>query len=287
MDSVPREIDTSVMMDVDIMFINGVPFLIAVIGPMSYTMVNLLGSRTLAEVRKALLHFVGKCRAEGFEVKVLRTDGEGAVAKMTDELQNMGILVNPAGAGSHVPTVERKIGVVKGRVRGHINTLPFNLCMSLLIWLVYFCVNRINLVPTSTMPEVISPREAFNGMRLDYKRDLGLKFGQYVEVHEQYQVTNTMATRTRPAIALCPKGNRQGSWNFFALDTDSAIVRDHWTKLPMPNWIIDKLNSKAEVGKKRVGDNPIFKLGQTNVAELDDEDDTAAYTSCCNKDGHC
>ena len=85
-------------------------------------MVNLLGSRSLASVRKALLHFIGRCKAEGFEVRVLRSDGEGAVIKMTDELQNMGILVNPAAAGSHVPSVERKIGVVKGRLRGHINT---------------------------------------------------------------------------------------------------------------------------------------------------------------------
>ena len=102
MDYIPKHIDVSLTMDVDIMFINGIPFLIAVIGPMSYTMINLLGSRSLASVRKALLHFVGRCKAEGFEVRVLRSDGEGAVIKMKDELQNMGILVNPAGAGSHV-----------------------------------------------------------------------------------------------------------------------------------------------------------------------------------------
>jgi hypothetical protein len=260
-------------MDIDIMYIMDIPFLIAVIGPMSYTMINLLGSRSLASVRKALLHFVGRCKAEGFEVRVLRSDGEGAVIKMTDELQNMGILVNPAGAGSHVPTVERKIGVVKGRVRGHINTLPFSICVTLLIWLVYFCVSRINLVPTSTMSEVIAPREAFNGTRISYKRDLGLKFGQYVEVHEQHQVTNTMASRTRPAIALCPKGNKQGSWNFFALDTDTAILRDNWTKLPMPNWIVEKLNKKAETDKKQVGSDPVFRRGQTVIDALDDGED--------------
>jgi len=272
-DDIPKHIDVSLTMDIDIMFVMGIPFLIAVIGPMSYTMVNLLGSRSLASVRKALLHFIGRCKAEGFEVRVLRSDGEGAVIKMTDELQNMGILVNPAGAGSHVPSVERKIGVVKGRVRGHINTLPFSICVTLLVWLVYFCVSRINLVPTSTMSEVIAPREAFNGTRISYKRDLGLKFGQYVEVHEQHQVTNTMASRTRPAIALCPKGNKQGSWNFYALDTDTAILRDNWTKLPMPNWILDKLNKKAEMDKKQVGSDPVFSRGKTVVEALDDGED--------------
>jgi len=102
---------------------------------------------------------LGKVRAEGFEAKALLTDGEGAVIKLNDELQLMGIIVNPSGAGSHVPVVENKIKTVKERVRGHIGVLPFKLCIALLVWLVYYCVSRINLVPTSTLSnEYISSR---------------------------------------------------------------------------------------------------------------------------------
>jgi Reverse transcriptase (RNA-dependent DNA polymerase) len=228
--------------------------------------VQLLGSRKLEDVRQALFHVIGKCRAESFVVQALLTDGEGAISKLTDELQLMGIKVNPSGAGSHVPVVENKIKVVKERVRGHLAVSPFKLCISLLVWLVYFCVSRLNLVPTSTMSsENVAPREAFNGTKIDYKRDLGLKFGQYCEVHEQLFVTNTMAPRTRPAIALLPKGNKQGSWQFMALDTFRVIVRDHWTKLPMPEWIIRKLNEKAAANKKLVPDDPLFSLGKAEI----------------------
>lgn len=119
--------------------------------------------------------FISKARAEGFEVRGVLTDGEGAVAALTTDLQLMGILVNPTGAGSHVAVVERKIGVTKGRVRGHLNTLPFVLCVSLVVWLVFYCVSRLNLIPTSTKSaENVSPREAFTGTRIHYRRDLGL-----------------------------------------------------------------------------------------------------------------
>ena len=121
--------------------------------------------------------------------------------------------------------------------------------------------------------EYVAPREAFNGTRLDYKRDLGLKFGEYCEVHEQYLVTNTMAPRTRPAIALMSKGNKQGSWQFMALDTFRVITRDHWTKLPMPDSVVKMLNDKAKLGKKPVPDEPVFTFGKLTVSADDHIDD--------------
>ena len=173
---------------------------------MSMTIVQLLESRKLSDVRQALFHMIGRCRAGGFVITTLLTDVEGAINKLTDELLLTGINVNPSGARYHVPAVENKIKTVKERVRGHLATMPFKLRVSLLVWLVYCCASRINLVPTSTMSaNFVAPREAFSGTRLDYKQYLGLKFGEYCEVHEQYLFTNTMALRTRPAIALMSK----------------------------------------------------------------------------------
>ena len=74
---VPKEIDVDVTLHVDIMFVESIPFLIAVIAPMSMTMVQLLGSSTLSDVKQALFHMIGRCRAEGFVITTLLTDGEG------------------------------------------------------------------------------------------------------------------------------------------------------------------------------------------------------------------
>ena len=131
LESVPKEIDVDITLHVDIMFVENIPFLIAVIAPMSMTMVQLLGSRKLSDVKHALFHMIGRCRAERFVITTLLTDGEGAITKLSDELLLMGINVNPSGAGSHVPVVDNRIKTVKERVRGHIATMPFKLCVSL------------------------------------------------------------------------------------------------------------------------------------------------------------
>ena len=111
----------------------------------------------------------------------------------------------------------------------------------------------------------VAARKAFNGTKIDNKRDLGLKFGQYCEVYEQLFVINTMAPRTRPAIVLLPKRNKQGLWQFMALDTFRVIVRDHWTKLPMSEWTIRKLNEKTAANKKLVPDDPLLSLGKAEI----------------------
>ena len=210
-EEVPKEVETHVTLHVDITFVDNIPFLACVVAPISLTMVQLLGSKQLSDLLKALLHIMGKCRAEGFVVRAVLSDGEVAICKLNDELQSMGVIVNPNGAGSHVPVIENKIKTIKKRVRGHINTLPFRLCTSLLVRLVYDCVSRLNLVPTSTMStEFVCPPEAFTGMRLDYKRDLRLRFGQYCEIHEQHLVTNTMASRTKARNSADAEGQQTG-----------------------------------------------------------------------------
>ena len=69
---------------------------------------------------------------------------------MKSVLNEKGITINPSGAGSHVPVIERKIQEVKKRVRAIINFLPYRLAQTLLAFLVFFCVSRINLVPHKT-----------------------------------------------------------------------------------------------------------------------------------------
>jgi hypothetical protein len=137
---------------------------------------------------------------------------------------------------------------------------------------VLYCVSRINLLPTTTHDggNAPSPQEQFKGVKASYKREYGLKFAEYVEVHEYLQVTNTLEPRTRPAIALMPVGNKQCTWYFMSMDTHRVLKRDQWTKLPMPNWVIDAINLKASDQasklKRHVVDpnNMIVTMGDEN-----------------------
>jgi hypothetical protein len=44
---------------------------------------------------------------------------------MSEELSGLGIVLDIAGPGQHVPVVERKIQTIKERVRAHENSLPY------------------------------------------------------------------------------------------------------------------------------------------------------------------
>ena len=64
------------------------------------------------------------------------------------KLASIGIILDITGAGEVVAVVERKIRLIKERVRAIINTIPFSMTELLEGWLLRYVVNRINLVPT-------------------------------------------------------------------------------------------------------------------------------------------
>ena len=55
-------------------------------------------------------------------------------------------------------------------------------------------------------------------------------------------MTNSPDTQGTPAISLNLTFNTTGSYNFFSLVTGATLVYGSWTALPMPNWVIDRVN---------------------------------------------
>jgi hypothetical protein len=246
-DKLPRLAPVDQTLHVDIMFVNKRPFLLSVGTPLGFTIVTdlglRLGARAKAPIRVALLNHVSSYSGHGFRVITVLTDGEGAIASLSNELAGIGIAVNPTGPGQHVPVIERKIQEVKEPARGILSTLPYSLPANLLPWLILFVVNRINFFPHKGGLIDVSPREAFLGVRADYKRDCRCTFGDYAECTDPYS-DNSMKPRTQACIALCPTGT-QGAVKFFCLTTGRVIVRSQFRILPIPDIIIQTMNNLA------------------------------------------
>ena len=155
-----------------------------------------LKNRTGPVVAASIRSFLSTAASRGFDCVQLRSDGEAAVENMRTELNARGVTIDIAGPGQHVPVVERMIQTVKKRVRCYENSLPFVMRRLLLIMCVLFCVSRINMQPSSTATDHVSPLEQFSGRKLDAKRDLRVGFGEYV--HATVPVTdNFMSPRTQ------------------------------------------------------------------------------------------
>jgi hypothetical protein len=99
----------------------------------------------------------------------------------------------------------------------------------------------LNCLPSSNgMSETLSPRQIVIGTQIDYKHHCRIEHGGYAQVHDPHN--NNMEARTSGGIALRPTGNLQGGVYFMSLDTGKIINRAHWTELPVPVEVIERVN---------------------------------------------
>ena len=62
----------------------------------------------------------------------------------------------------------------------------------MLKYLVYYCCIMINIIPKTNSVGGISKRKIFTGVKVDYKRDCKVDFGEYVQIYLEDEVTNTL-----------------------------------------------------------------------------------------------
>jgi hypothetical protein len=141
----PAAVQQDQVLSVDVMFIQKTAVLVGVSTPLDLTLATSLYSfhtlrlsRAAEAVKKVLLYFVGVLTSQNFKTRLIMTDGEGAVGKLRTKLNSLGIEVDVSGAGGHVARVERRIQVLKERVRTHYYYLPF--VPSLLVPRAFLCI---------------------------------------------------------------------------------------------------------------------------------------------------
>ena len=176
-------------------------------------------------------------RSRYFDYVELRIDDKDALAAMSQELNCLGIVLDVAGSGQHVPTIENKSKTIKERVRAHKNSLPYVMTRLLITMCVMFCVSRLNMQPRRVSVDRTSSLEQFTGCKIDATRDLRIQFGECVQATDS-DTDNTMRSRTQGCIALLPTRNLCGSVKMLRLATGIVVTRDQFKILPMPDLVV-------------------------------------------------
>jgi hypothetical protein len=267
----PRVTQVQQTMVVDIIFVKQLAFLIGLLSPLGQGMVAHIANRAVSTVGKALRHFVAKAKSRDFDVIDIRTDGEKSVATMIPDLNAMGIVVEVAGPGQHVPQIERYAQTVKNKVRCYDSSLPYVMTKILLIFCVYFCVRCTNLVPNSNSMDDVSPNEQFTGRGLDAAIDLRVNFGDYVQATEP-DTDNTMRSRVRGCIAVLPLGNDTGSVKCVSLATWKAVTRDQFQIVPLTDLAISYITNEATRQGYSRGFEPAEMVGPMQDDDAPDDD---------------
>ncbi len=232
------------LLAVDIMFVNGVPFLFSVARGLNLVTTKFTPSRMAKQLAASITRMMDLYARKGFQVGTVLMDNK------LEKLQNLVPIraVNTTAAKEHVPEVEPKIRLIKKRGRGILNTLPFKRMPRLmLIELVYHVVLWLNAFPEkSGVSDTLSPREIVYWHKLDFAKHCKLPSGMYCEVHDEPAPTNTMVTRSTPAIVIGPTSNLQGTYKFFSLAMGKKVKRCTFTLYPMSDPVIKKVEAYAK-----------------------------------------
>ena len=249
----------------DVMFVNGIPFLITRTRGLQLITIEYLPRRTAKYIGHKLNRVLSFYRRAGFVVQLALMDMEFETVRA----ECPSLPINTCAANEHVPEIERAIRLVKERARGVYNTLPFKdgIPRLMVIELIYFSVLWINAFPLrSGISNSYSPRELVTRQRLNAKLHCKTPFGTYCEVHDEPQPSNSMIARTHEAICMGPTGNYQGSYKFYCLKTKRKLIRRRWTEMPMPGSIIRRIHAHAALDKT---------LGRLTFRNRRDEPDEA------------
>jgi hypothetical protein len=123
--------------------------------------------------------------------------------------------------------------------------------------------------------QTLSPRSIVTGLGIYYTKHCRIEYGQYVQTHEKHD--NSMATRTVGALALRPTGNQQGGHYFYSLMTGMRLHRTHWTEVPMPAKVKERVHALA----RRANANRDLVFTNSDNNDLDtlfpDDDNVSDY----------
>jgi hypothetical protein len=188
----------------DVMHVAGQKFLVSISSPLELLMTYYVESQSTQELGNALQQHINTLRSRGFEPRWVLVDPHSSLVKLIDS----------------------KIRRVKEVARSVVAGLPYKLPRQHVKDLITYTVSRINLRGTSALNTPACPRVRFTGYRPNFKSELGLAFGDYVEVYDpkSHERSNDGFTeRTESCIALYPIANRNGSWVFYNLRTESYV----------------------------------------------------------------
>ena len=261
---IPKEIrqqHKKVTLVIDIFFVNKIPFFVTLSLRICFVSVTHMANRKAITIFQALKSMFLYYLQRGLTIVFIKADGEFAPLQEWMHTLFGAPKLNLTSANEHVAEIERKIRVIKERVRAVLYSLPFNAIPQIMLThAVLFVTKQLNLFPVKGgISAKFSPRQILSGETAEYKF-CSMGFGQYCQIHEDDAPRNSMAARTKAALSLGPSGNVQGGHKFLSLLTGKVVTRRAWTALPTPQAIIDRVHILAR-GQPSL---PIFTDRQGN-----------------------
>ena len=245
---------TDAVLHIDTMHYGGRLYVIGVVDPVDYTVAQRCRNQTADSVKKIVEQDIKNMLARSIAVREIRTDHG---KPMLSGLKNIeGVRFNPSGSGAHEPVVENRIKTIKERLRANnFTNKPITVSSRLTDYQVYYVIQRLNMELSYNRSDKGIPWVAVTGCKLNMDVDFSLSFLDYVQAFDKNSVDAKKPERTTAGIALYRIANDAGSWLFYSLKTKRTFCAERWTKLPMPDIVVNILNQMQRIPRNIEAEN--------------------------------
>ena len=205
-----------------------------------YRTVSFPLSRLKASIVNELKDIYKIYNARGFKITDIHADNE--FQKVQNEV--LPARLQLCGTDDHVPEIERSVQTQKNENRTVCHAMPYKCLPRIMIREIIKQGNAfLNAFGSKdSVGDGLTPRNIIDNLpHVDYN-DLKFELGQYVQLHIQEKITNTMKSRTIGAIVLGPR-NIRGRYNYMSLETGAQIDGRVVAELPLTVEVIERVES--------------------------------------------
>ena len=272
LDDLVTNINRRIKLYLDILFINGDPYLHTKSKDLDYVTINRLDSQKIRDIKKKLKRAILKYLSRGFII----TDVFGDDEFQHDTFEDLFVpaILYICSKNEHVPIIEQSTRTVKERARAASTHLPFDrvpklMTISLLKgverWLNAFPKDGCSYSPTLLVEGRQNPRG-------DIKQ---IAYGSYASVY--IGINNNLDSHTVPGIAL-RDSNGVGGHYFMSLKSGKRIHANKWDDLPITSEVVRRVHELADSqGQLWLHDDPftLSYLQDDNIRVVDNVGTTA------------
>jgi hypothetical protein len=224
-----------------------------------------IANKTKQDMIAAWEHHLSIYKRNDFKIREIHTDNEVNLSSTRDELGHRNVKLIQAASQTHEKYCERRIRVVKERMRSVLSDLPFETPRRLYYRLALWVVQGINCVPDTLCDaaDIRSARERVTGRKTDMKTMTKYFFGQSV----LYHIANNDAANTAPRAGtgiVVARDLDSGNFLVFNPSTDSTVARKSLTPLPITGELISSLNEMARQDEGAQEDEGMTRLTATD-----------------------
>ena len=251
--SIPLELveaQKKVTLCIDVVFVNGLPFLATVSRRLMYRTAQHIPDRSQQSFMDVLKVVFNIYKKAGFTIGTVLADLEFKPV-LTQVESKFNTTVNYCSTAEHVPEAERNNRVIQERTRATFHRLKYpSLPKKALIVLVMESTKSLNYFPPmGGVSPYYSPHMILHQQQLEYSKHCSVSFGDYIQAPADNTKTNDQRPRTLDCIYLRRTPNSQSGHQLLHLHTGEIIIRSRAIKVPLTQQVIDMVHRLAIIDK--------------------------------------